>query len=189
LWGSGPVRVFLKGRRRRRSQIWDATTGQIQRVYRKLTETEFTSVALDSRHRKFVTGDQEGVVKVWHYTTGMPLNTLPAHGAEVNQVIPVAPMVFASVSNDRSVHVCEEETEEDAGRLLRGMRTAAATTSCAAAAGLDLLAAGTRDHQIDLFSMHSGVQQTSLKGHHGEVTAMLMLESHGVLLSADSEGR
>ena len=85
----------------------------MQRVYRKLTDTELTTAALDTRHRKFVTGDQQGVVKVWHYTTGMALNTLPPHGAEVNQVVPVAPMVFASVSNDMSVHLCEEETEED----------------------------------------------------------------------------
>ena len=41
-------------------QVWDATTGQLARVYRKLTPAPITSLILDDRERKFITGDHAG---------------------------------------------------------------------------------------------------------------------------------
>jgi hypothetical protein len=58
-------------------------TGIMQQSYRKISAAEMTVVCLNLQHRKFVTGDHLGNIKMFHYANGQLLNTFAPHCGEV----------------------------------------------------------------------------------------------------------
>jgi WD40 repeat protein len=94
-------------------KIWDASSGQLVRVHRDITCGPITSLILDDRERKFITGDHVGNIQVFDYVNAACLKVLHKHDREVSCLVycPTEKAVL-SASWDRSLEVTDESNPD-----------------------------------------------------------------------------
>lgn len=65
-------------------KIWDATTGELNSVFRDITSKEITAICMDSRERKLFIGTQKGKVFAINIKNGVKMKKFKKHGKDTS---------------------------------------------------------------------------------------------------------
>lgn len=104
-------------------KVWDALTGKLTRVFRKLTRggSDITAFCLDDRKRKFIIGDHDGHILVYNFQSGVMMKALDSHSGQVSGLVyKTMSKAVLSVSWDRAV-VVHDEAMRERGKIIRIM--------------------------------------------------------------------
>jgi WD40 repeat protein len=145
--------------------------------------------AVSPDDRFLVTGDRQGVVKVWDLASRRQVGTLPGHTDEVQRAI-FAPdgRTLATCSTDRTVRLWDVATWTERTSLRDGHEMT--VTSVAFAPDGKLLASAGRDHRIVQWELPTGRVVRSWQPHHltaGTVLHDVVFRPDGVLVSVGSD--
>ena len=107
-------------------KIWDATKGNVMRVYRNLCNSDITAMCLDFRQRKFILGDHDGYLNCFDFLNGANMKDFSyevcegkAHLTEISKIAYCDEhATVISVSWDRTICI-HDESEAEEGVLLR----------------------------------------------------------------------
>ena len=71
-------------------RIYDSVTGYLKKIYTEVldpkTESELSSFCLDSRHRKFILGDNTGGIRVYNFSNGALIHTVSGFQEGVEEI-------------------------------------------------------------------------------------------------------
>ncbi len=173
-------------------KVWDANTGELQEVYRKVTDDLITAICLDDSQKKIVVGDAGGSLRVLNALNGalMKESDVP-HAGCVSSVWYSAELhAVLSSSWDKSLRLYDDtETDADSVFLSREARQHDDEVSCSTVSeSLCLMASGAVDGSVALWDYDANTSEAALRGHSAEITAVLFLDPLPLLVSADTDG-
>jgi len=178
-------------------KIWDATKGNVVRVYRNLCESDITAMCLDFRQRKFILGDHDGNLNCFDFLNGANMKDFAydisdgrAHLTEISKLAYCDEhATVISVSWDRTICI-HDESEAEEGVLLRRITGGhrADITALAYSHNLSLIATGSADGVIKVWDYEFVRLEASLYGHSSAITCIFFLEPYPAFLSADASG-
>ncbi|CEL95412.1 unnamed protein product [Vitrella brassicaformis CCMP3155] len=175
-------------------RIWDASTGELKHSIQHKGGHEITDFCIDDRGRKLFVSDHAGNIAVYNASTGYYLRTLTKHRAEVSGLVYCpGDRCLLSVSWDKSLVVHDEGSEGSLAtpKVWRRIANAHAgdITCCAYSRRLGLIATGSTDRIVVVWSYEKMKRVAELFGHQAEPTCLRILEPFPLLCSADQLGQ
>jgi len=167
--------------------LWDVASGRTSRILKG--HAQFVkSVAFSADGRSLVSGSVDGVVRLWRLADGKEWQrSIIAHdGAVTAAVFTPSGGQIASRGVDGTVKIWDSST----GALLRRFEVGKpAGGACSLAVSPDgrLLAAGTVNREIKLWSLADGTELSSLAGHAGGVEAVAFSPDGRIVASGSAD--
>eukprot|EP01083_Nonionella_stella_P103448 295393_1 len=179
-------------------KVWRASTGDLMRVFRDITEKEITSFCLDGNQKKMFLGDASGNIGVYSVLNGSLMAVCyPSHSGEVSECRFVDDIKCVMTSSwdgtvnmyDPSDHLKTPKKEMTCCRLKASMTHHTDEITCmAASTNLSLVATGSVSGKLILWD-YITFQTIGILGINGvEITALEFLDPFPLLALADSTG-
>lgn len=171
-------------------KIWNAETGKLESIFRKLTKNDFTSVMIDKRERKLFAGDSKGRVFAVNIKNGAKMKTFANHLNVTSCLAYMGESVeLVSCGWDKTVMVHDDSPSKSQrdSRFKFSLHTE--QVNCIAFdEETKLLASCADDKLIFIYNMSTYRQEATLKGHEAEVKVCRFLADSLCLVSSDMNG-
>jgi WD40 repeat protein len=173
-------------------KVWDALTGCIQKVFKDISSSEITSLALDDRGRKFFIGTHKGKITAHNSMNGTLVKKFKKHSGEVTSLTYTDDSMkyLVSTSWDSTVRILSDRDASE-GMDARQPLTIHEMDVKVSCYHKQYCVAATGDVTgkiliIDVRSLKWGGVECNQ--HRGEITAIRFLGTYPAFVSADSAG-
>jgi WD40 repeat protein len=159
--------------------VWDASDGHVQfklAIERDFTAGPYQAVTFSPDGCHLVTGQQEGVVKVWDAKTGKGGRIVGAHAREIRGLVfSHDGRTLASASGDGTVKLWDGARLGDEQKPLRTLpaRVPGPSVNVAFSRDGQRLATGGDENTIRIRDVNTGKERQILRGHRGEVYTLV----------------
>jgi WD40 repeat protein/serine/threonine protein kinase len=180
-WHKDSQRIATAGSAGRQNtvMVWDASDGHVQfklAIERDFTAGPYQAVTFSPDGCHLVTGQQEGVVKVWDAKTGKGGRIVGAHAREIRGLVfSHDGRTLASASGDGTVKLWDGARLGDEQKPLRTLpaRVPGPSVNVAFSRDGQRLATGGDENTIRIRDVNTGKERQILRGHRGEVYTLV----------------
>lgn len=176
---------------------WDALSGEIKGIYKDITSSNITALALCQLGRRLVVGAEKGHLAVHNYACGATLKTLSAHGAEVSQIL-CMPGKIITLSAPEKILLIHDDSHPKKSSILKKIDSGAQEPPLSVI-GLScdperrLFAATSVEGTIIWYNTDSGKLEGTAQAQGGQgspaLACSIFLQSAPLMVTADSEAR
>lgn len=149
-------------------KIWDATTGDLKKVFRNLSKHEISYICFDKRKRKLFIGDVEGELRLINILNGVEMKTFTNHKDYISSMVYyMEGKRFISGGWDGHVKVHDDNTADEKGQILSILNSPSQMkknpcNSISLSDKLKLLASGFESGNVMLNNMSSLASEGNL---------------------------
>ncbi|EWS75142.1 cyclic nucleotide-binding domain protein (macronuclear) [Tetrahymena thermophila SB210] len=176
-------------------RVWNFRKGTVQRVYKSITESDITSMALDANQRKLYLGQHDGKIRCIDCLTGFKIKDLNFHLKEICFLtMSTKNSLLISAGWDQTIRVfCDERVEKNEEKpCLRAIKNVSKSDISAAVFSENLLQIATvsRDNCIRIWDFEKGnfLYKIIIPQSVNEIVMIKILDPFPLIAGADSSG-